>query len=320
MLLAESGGDGVHFGLGLLDRHTGFEASDDVVVFMVTIVGSGLRESKRDDKFGEFRPTERGDNLMWNGKVLGQDADDGKRLAVDAESLAEDVRIAAVTAGPRAVSQENSRGLSGGVLPEGEEATEAGFRAEHGKEIRRKADNADAFRWAVASEILVATDGDGDLFETGVIALDVEVLGCGEPVLRDVEAGRAVPKDDKAAGIREWEGAKEEGVGDRKDGGIGADSDGEGENCGESEARRAAEAARGNGEVLAKSGQHVRGIVVHGRTGEERDSGRAKYGDEQGGGRDGVVETPSQTPLLRRQHRAHRSLAVAGFGGVRLGR
>ena len=85
-------------------------------------------------------------------------------------------------------------GWPGGILFGSKEAAESGFCAEHGKKIRREANNADMLGRAVASEIFVAADRDGDLLEAGVVALDAKVLGGGEPVLRDVQSRGAIPE------------------------------------------------------------------------------------------------------------------------------
>jgi len=186
--------------------------------------------------------------------------------------LTENVGTAAIAAGPGAVSEKRGGGLAGDVVFRGEDTAEGGVGTEHREEIGREANDADAFGRAIASEIFVATDGDGDLFESGVVALDVEILGGGEPVLCDVEAGGTVPENDEAIGIGEWERTEEQGVGDGEDGSVGTNADGQGEDSGENEAGGAAEIAKGDGEVLAESGEHVTGIVVDERAGEERGS------------------------------------------------
>ena len=50
---------------------------------------------------------------------------------------------------------------------------------------------------AVAGEIVVGAEGDGGIFEAGVVVLDVEILCRGKPILRDAEAGRTIPEDDE---------------------------------------------------------------------------------------------------------------------------
>jgi len=64
VLLAEAGGDGVHFGLGLLDGNTGLEARDNVVIFVIAIVGGHSGKRERNDNFGEFGAAERGKDLV----------------------------------------------------------------------------------------------------------------------------------------------------------------------------------------------------------------------------------------------------------------
>jgi hypothetical protein len=272
VLLAEAGGDGIHFGLGLRDGDAGLEAGDNVVVFVIAIVGGSGGKGERNDDFGEFGVAKGGKDFVGEGEILSENADDGEGLAVDAESLTENVGTAAVATGPGAVGEKGGGRLAEGVFIWSEEAAESGFGTEHGEEIRGEPDNTDALGRAIASEIFIATDGDGDLFQSGVVALDIEVLGSGEPVLRNVEARGTVPENDEAIRIGEWKRAKEQGVGDGKDGSIGANADGEGEDGGENEAGRAPEIAEGDGEVLAESGEHVTGIVVDGRVGEKRGS------------------------------------------------
>ena len=58
-----------------------------------------------------------------------------------------------------------------------------GVHAQHGQQIGRDADRPYALWLTFASEVVVASDGDGHLLQTAMTSLDVEVLRGGEPVL-----------------------------------------------------------------------------------------------------------------------------------------
>ena len=61
MILAEAGGERVHFGLRLRDGDAGLELADDVVVFVVTILrGIGLHRKRQKNFRLIFRAVERG--------------------------------------------------------------------------------------------------------------------------------------------------------------------------------------------------------------------------------------------------------------------
>jgi hypothetical protein len=77
----------------------------------------------------------------------------------------------------------------GGILARGEEAAERGTRPEHRQQVRGDAHRADAFRLALAGQVVVAADRDRDLVEPVMPGLDVEILGGREPVFGDAQAG-----------------------------------------------------------------------------------------------------------------------------------
>ena len=84
-------------------------------------------------------------------------------------------------------------------------------------------DRADPLRRALAREVEVGADRDRELLEALVTRTDVEVLRGREPVLRDAEAGRAVPENHQALGVRVGQRPQQQGARDGEDGGVRAD-------------------------------------------------------------------------------------------------
>ena len=87
--------------------------------------------------------------------------------------------------------------MAGDIFVGEKQAAHCGTVAEQREKIRGDANRADAFGVAVAGEIIVGAEGDGGVFEAGVVVLDVEILRGGKPILRDAEAGGAIPEDDE---------------------------------------------------------------------------------------------------------------------------
>ena len=111
------------------------------------------------------------------------------------------MRVGAEAARPGAVAENRGGIVAGDIFVGKKQATHCGAIAEHREKIRGDANCADAFGIAVAGEIVVRAEGDGGVFEAGVAILDVEILRGGKPILRDAEAGRAIPEDDELAGV-----------------------------------------------------------------------------------------------------------------------
>ena len=145
--------------------------------------------------------------------------------------------------------------MAGDIFVGKKQAAHRGAIAEHRQKIRRDANRADAFGVAVASEIVVGAEGDGGIFEAGVAVLDVEILRGGKPILGDAEAGRAIPEDDEPAGVFIGKRAQQKRAGDAEDGSVGADADGERQDCGDGEAGIFGEGAECVAEV-ANQGVH----------------------------------------------------------------
>ena len=137
---------------------------------------------------------------------------------------------------PGAVAENRGGIVAGDIFVGEKQAAHRGAVAEHREKIRGDANCADAFGIAVASEIVVGAEGDGGIFEAGVADLDVEILRGGKPILRDPEAGGAIPEDDELGGVLVGKRAEQKRAGDAEDGSIGADADGERQDCGYREA------------------------------------------------------------------------------------
>ena len=145
--------------------------------------------------------------------------------------------------------------MAGDIFVGEKQASQRGAIAEQRKKIRGDANCADAFGVAVAGEIVVGAEGNGDIFEAGVAVLDVEILRGGKPILRDAEAGGAIPEDDELGGVFVGKRAQQKRAGDAEDGSVCADADGERQDGGDGEAGIFGECAECVAEV-ANQGVH----------------------------------------------------------------
>jgi hypothetical protein len=176
---------------------------------------------------GVLGAAERRHDLAWQRKGRGQHADDLERLSIERHRAANDGRVAAVAAHPRAVIEDSDAGAARGILVFGEQTPERGPRAQHRQKVRRDPDRADALRLAVTRQVVVATDRDRDLLEPQMSRLDVEILRRGKPVFRDAQARRSAPDDREAFRVLIRQRAQEQRARDAEDGRVGADADGD---------------------------------------------------------------------------------------------
>src|SRR5262249_34305498 len=157
----------------------------------------------------------------------------------------ENFGIAAIAPLPRSITKDGGTSRAGSVVLLQKQSSDCRTRAQQVEQVRRDVDGADLFGFAVAGEIVIAANGDSDVFKSAVTIFDVEVLCSGEPILRNAEPGRAIPEDDEAIGVFVGKRMQEESAQDAVDRGRRANADGEGKDSGESEAGIFSEAARG---------------------------------------------------------------------------
>ena len=213
--------------------------------------GSGI------DDLGVLRDPERRHHLTRQIERFRQHADDLMGLAVEDERPANRLRVAAVAAHPRPVTEHRGPRRAGHVVFGGEEPARRGAHAEHGKKVRRHTDGADALRVAaVTGQVVVSADRDGELLEALMPRLDVEILCGREPVLRDAEPGRAVPQNGESIGIGVRERPQQQRVRHAENRGVRADAYGQRQHGRERKPRAAGEGADGVADVLAEHGEH----------------------------------------------------------------
>ncbi len=215
----------VHLGLRLTGRHAGLQRPDDVVVFTAAELGRLRAERQRQHELGVLGAVERRHHLARQRERRRQHADDLMGQPVHDDGRADDVRIAAVAAHPRAVTEHGGGRGAGQVLLGDEQTPERRARAEHRQQVRGHADGADPLRLASAGQVVVPADRDGDLLESVMPGLDVEVLRRGEPVLRDAQAGRAVPEDDQPVGVLIRKRTQQQCARDAEDGRVRPDAE-----------------------------------------------------------------------------------------------
>ena len=186
-------------------------------------------------------------------KSLRQYADHSLRFTAVTQGLADGIGIAMEVALPRTPG-ENYNLVAVFRAFAGTKATaEEGMDSEHVEEVRFHAEAAHqlgvigSHRNAGVAVVKDAKTGEGLR-----AALPVEeVVGIvGQRARRQV--GQILVQHHKAIGAGEVEGLEQDGVDDGKDGGDRTDTEGEGKDGGEGEARRFAEGAGAEAQVLKK--------------------------------------------------------------------
>ena len=161
---------------------------------------------------------------MACGEVEGgrHDADDRGRDVVEANGLAEDLRIGVKVVAPDEIREKSDVAAAGLLLLGGEAAAERGCDAQGREEVFAGLDGVDLLLSVGRVEISWGAGVVGELVEgVGALAPDVEI-GC-------VGEGRIVTRGGdgslhKLAGAGVWEWAEEGGLKHGEHGGVGADS------------------------------------------------------------------------------------------------
>ena len=225
MVAAQAGRDPVHLRLRLVARDARLQLADDVVVLAVAdLCGVGIQLERHDD-LGVERAAERRHHLAREVEALREHADHLIWLAVQDQRAADRGRIAAEAAHPGRVAEDGGAARAGGGVVRPEQPSECGAGAEHRQQVGGRPDRADPLRCALAREVVVRADRDRELLEAAVARLHVEVLRGREPVLRDADAGRAVPQDHQAIGVRIGQRPQQQRARDAEDRRVRADPD-----------------------------------------------------------------------------------------------
>ena len=198
---AETRSERVHLGLRLGDRHAGLQPGHDVVVFARACGRRRVRQRKRQEHVAVFHHAERWQHFARQPERLRHHADHLVADAIKNDRLSDNPRNSTEAARPEAMAQNGGGRASRRIVFRHEELPVKGSGAEHGQQIRRHANYADAFGIAAACQIEISPERDRDLFQAAVRGLDIEVLGCGKPVFLNVEARRPVPEDGQPVGI-----------------------------------------------------------------------------------------------------------------------
>ncbi len=268
MVLPQARGNRVHLRLRLFYADTRPQLADDVVVFVIAVLGRIGGHGKRQHHLGLLGTVERGHNLARQRERSRHHADDLVRQSVERDRLAQDFRVRAITSRPGTVAEQRCRRASRLVFIGDEEPPQLGAHAEHGKQVRRHADRAHPLRLAFAGEVIVRSDGDGHLLQPVMAVLDVEVLRRREPVFGDPKPGRAVPQDHQPVRIFIRQRAEQKRIGDAEHGCGRANPDRQRQDRCDSEARTLAQSAK----RIAKIEQ---GGVHHDRAEASPDEGGA---------------------------------------------
>src|SRR4030095_4515662 len=108
------------------------------------------------------------------------------------------------------------------------------------------------FRPTATSQVVTAANGDSGLIKNVILRFDIEVLSRREPVLIDIQTGRATPQDDKSIGfsIRKW--SKKQGVHDTEDGAVSSYANGKRDYSDDSKCRMLEKHSHRKGNVMQK--------------------------------------------------------------------
>ena len=139
-----------------------------VVVLAAAHGGVFGTQRQRQQHLGVLGAAQRGQHLARQREGRRQHADDRVRLAVERDGAANDAGVGAESPRPGAVPQHRRAGAARHVVFRQEQSAQARTRAQHRQQVRRHANRADARRIALAGQVLVAADGDGELVERAV--------------------------------------------------------------------------------------------------------------------------------------------------------
>ena len=203
-----------------------------------------------------------GDELRFGGIGDGrlEHADDGGGARAEPDGLAEDGGVGGERAGPEAVGQDDGALRGGAVVSLVEQTAQDGTETHH-LEVR-PADDAGADFARVAQSNHGEADGGevaerGDGFDAGFQVVD---LGDGEGRVLDADGLGALADVNEAVLVPVDEGLHEDAAHEGKDGGVGADAEGEGQDDGD---RESLGADKGAGGVFDLGGEVSELIHVH---------------------------------------------------------
>ena len=186
-------------------------AADHVEVLTAAVGALRLREGDRDPRFG----------LTRKGAGFRHDADDLVRPIVEPHRLSDDLRVAAETPAPQAVTQDDDGPSIGRVFLGQEPSARGQSQAEHRLKALRHARDDDAFRFAIACEVLAVQPHRRNVRKDVARVPQIVVARRGDRGPRHV--GRVpVPHDDESIGMRKWQRGEQHAANDREDRGVGA--------------------------------------------------------------------------------------------------
>ena len=156
-----------------------------------------------------------------------QHADDGERLAVDADVAADGAVLPAEPLLPRRVGQDRLAGLAWFRFFLGEEAPADRLRPQEPQQRRRAHHRDDPLGLGVAAERHAARVVERLLLEYGRVAQPIVVVRHARRAADHPGAGVGVVHMDELPGLRHRQRLQQHGIDDREDRGVGADAEGE---------------------------------------------------------------------------------------------
>jgi hypothetical protein len=198
---------------------------------------------KRSPEFGVGGKTER--------TLRGNYADDGVGLAIEFDRLADGVWIGGEVFLPEFVAEDDGA-IAGLHVGGGEHAAVQRADSENREEIFGDFRRFEALRFGAAfgGDLLRGVSMDSDGGEGSGRTANVGDIGKRDAEIGKVEEGAPSVDVDEFVGTREWERAEEDGVDDGKDGGVGADTEGESEDGNSGEGGGFSEEAEGEAGVV----------------------------------------------------------------------
>ena len=219
-ILKDEGVVGGEFGAG----DAGLETRENVDVFTAA---HGLGdERERSPDIGSAGIGRAG--LADGGEAARHHADDGERLTVEENRLADGIGIGGEVMLPEVVGDDRNVLPFAGVVGGYEVSANFGSDAEHTEIVGARGHSLDV-NGGVADGEIVADFGDaGDVLERRGEGAEAAEFGGGQAHLAGLVFVGLGELDD-AVGLREWKRSEENAVDDGEDGGVGSDAESEGE-------------------------------------------------------------------------------------------
>ena len=194
--------------------------------------------------------------LVWIVDARRHHADDGVRLVVEPDGLANRIQPRAEALPPESIADHRDAGRTGLFVSSGKTPSECGLDVEHVEEVHVDNRARDALGAIEPGEREPGLTEGGQPGEAVVADAPVEKVGRRRVTVALSCLPVRVRDQHEIVGAREGQRPQQHGVDDAEDRGVGADADRNRQDREQKKARRPPEGARGVAEILQQPVDH----------------------------------------------------------------